>query len=72
MNRPPSQSEFLEIINTHFSKLDTNNNEIYVLGDFIINLYLNNSYIFQKNNLLEANRFLVTSKNTMNFIHVWS
>ena len=48
---PPSQSEFLEIINTHFSKLDTNNNEIYILGDFNVNLYLNNSYIFQKNNL---------------------
>ena len=26
--RPPSQLESLEIINTHFSKLDTNNNEI--------------------------------------------
>ena len=52
--RPPSQSEFLEIINTHFSKLDTNNNEIYILGDFNINLYLNNSYIFQKNNLLQS------------------
>ena len=26
--QPPSQSEFLETINTHFSKLDTNNNEI--------------------------------------------
>ena len=51
--RPPSQSEFLEIINTHFSKLDTNNNEIYILGDFNINLYLNNSYIFLKNNLLQ-------------------
>ena len=25
--RPPSQSEFLETINSHFSKLDTNNNE---------------------------------------------
>ena len=52
--RPPSQSEFLEIINTHFSKLDTNNNEIYILGDFNINLYLNNSYIFLKNNLLQS------------------
>ena len=36
--QPPSQSEFLEIINTHFSKLDTNNNEIYILGEFNINL----------------------------------
>ena len=52
--RPPSQSEFLEIINIHFSKLDTNNNEIYILGDFNINLYLNNSYIFQKNTLLQS------------------
>ena len=52
--RPPSQSEFLEIINTHFSKFDTNNNGIYILGDFNINLYLNNSYIFQKNNLLQS------------------
>ena len=50
--RPPSQSEFLEIINTQFNKLDINNNEIYILGDFNINLYLNNSYIFLKNNLL--------------------
>ena len=52
--RPPSQSKFLEIINTHFSKLDTNNNEIYILGNFNINLYLNNSYIFQKDNLLQS------------------
>ena len=50
--RPPSLSGSLEIINTHFSKLYTNNNEIYILGDFNINLYLNNSYISQKNNLL--------------------
>ena len=52
--RQSSQSEILEITNTHFSKLDTNNNEIYILGDFNINLYLNNSYIFQKNNLLQS------------------
>ena len=50
----PSQLGFLEIINTHFSKLDTNNNEIYILGDFNVNPYLNNSYIFQKNNLLQS------------------
>ena len=31
---PPSQSKFLEIIITHFSKLDTNNDEIYLLGEF--------------------------------------
>ena len=38
---PPSQSEFWEIVSTHFSKLDTNNKEIFILGDFNINLYHN-------------------------------
>ena len=51
---PPIQSEFLEIINNHFNKIDTINNEIYILGDFNIKLYLNNSYIFQKNSLLQS------------------
>ena len=52
--RPSSQSKFLEIINTDFSKLDKSDNEIYILGDFNINLYLNNSYIFLKNNLYQS------------------
>ena len=51
---PPSQSEFLETLNTYFSKLDTNNNEIVILGDFNINLRLNNSYIFKKKKLLQG------------------
>ena len=55
---PPIQSEFLEIINNHFNKIDTINNEIYILGDFNIKLYLNNSYIFQKNSLLQSQSIL--------------
>ena len=66
--QPSSQSEFLEIINTHFSKLDTNNNEIYILGDFNINFYLNNSYIFEKNNLLQSQSIPSDIKNTMNSV----
>ena len=46
---PPSRSEILEIINTLFSKLDSNNIEIYIYN---INLYLDNSCVFQKSNLL--------------------
>ena len=46
--RPPSQTSFLETINEHFYKLDTINKETYILGDFNINLYLNNKYIFEK------------------------
>ena len=51
---PPGQSDFVEIINTHFGKLDTNNNEIYILGNFHFNLYLNNLDISQINNLLQS------------------
>ena len=38
----PSQTSFLETINENFYKLDTINKETYALGDFNINLYLNN------------------------------
>ena len=62
-----SQSEFLEGVNAHFSKLDTNNNEIYILGDFNINLDLNNAYIFQKNNLLQSQSILSDIKNYYEF-----
>ena len=67
--RPTSKSGFLETINTHFNKLDTNNNESYILGNFNINLYLQNSYIFQKKTIcFKANRFLVALRNTMNSV----
>ena len=52
--RPPCQSDFSVITNSHFSKLDTSNNKIYILDDFNISPYRNNSYIFQKNNLLQS------------------
>ena len=46
--RTPSQTIFLERMNEHFYKLDTINKETYILGDFNINLYLNNKYVFEK------------------------
>ena len=46
--RPPSQASFLETMNEHFYKLDTINKETYILGDFNINLYLNNKCVFEK------------------------
>ena len=39
---PSIQLEFLEIVNTHFSTLNTDNNEICILDNFNIHLYLNN------------------------------
>ena len=46
--RPPSQSSFLETMNEHFYKIDIINKETYIRGDFNINLYLNNKYVFEK------------------------
>ena len=34
------------------NKIDSVNNEIYILGDFNINLYINDSYILAKKNIL--------------------
>ena len=31
---PPNQSNFLEIINANFDKLDTDMKELYIVGDF--------------------------------------
>ena len=45
---PPSQTSFLETMNEYFYKLVTTNKEIYIPGDFNINLYLNNKYVFEK------------------------
>ena len=48
--RPPNQSKFLEILNDNM--IDSVNNEIYILDDFNINLYINDSYILAKKNIL--------------------
>ena len=64
--RSPSESNFLEIISPRFNKLNTNNKEIDIRGNFNINFYLNNSYIFQKNSLLQSQTIFSDIKNTMN------
>ena len=48
--RPPSQGSFTETITEHFSKSNTNDAEIYVLGDFNINLFSKQKYIFHQTN----------------------
>ena len=52
---PLSQTSFLETMNEHFYKLDTFNKETYILGDVNINLYLNNSYVFEKCSTIVSN-----------------
>ena len=46
--RPPSQNNFLELLNSNMNKINSVDNEIYILGDFNINLFLNDSYILEK------------------------
>ena len=44
MYRPPSQTNFLEILNLTFEKVDIDKKEIYILRDFNVNMYHNNRY----------------------------
>ena len=53
--QPPNQNNLLETLNEHFAKLDTLKKELYILGDFNINLYQNQNHTGCKNiNLVTA------------------
>ena len=52
--RPPNQSNFSEVLNENINRIESINNEIYILGDFNINLFLNDPYIFSKQNVLNG------------------
>ena len=54
MYRPPSQTNFLEILNMTFEKVDVDKKEIYILGDFNINMYHNNRYIVRDGNTISS------------------
>ena len=43
--RPPNQTNFMEIFNENVCKVDTNNVENYIPGDFNINLWQNGHYV---------------------------
>ena len=65
--RPPNQSNFLEIINANFDKLDTDTKESYILGDFNINMNQNNKYIVRDDNTISSKFFLAMLKIITNF-----
>ena len=65
--RPPNETNFMEIFNGSLSKVDTNNVEIYILGDFNINLWHNGHYVFQEHNLLSCHSVPNDVKNYFNF-----
>ena len=43
--RPPNQPKFMDLMVEKFSNLNIKDNEIYLLGDFSINLFQNGKYI---------------------------
>ena len=51
---PPNQSNFLEIINANFGKLDIVTKDSYILGDFNINMCHNNKYIVHDENTISS------------------
>ena len=52
--RPPSQNSFLELLNGNMKKINSVDDEIYILRDFNINLFLNHFYILEKKNILNS------------------
>ena len=48
MYGPPSHGSFTKIMTEHFLKINTNDAEIYILGDLNINLVWKQKYIFNQ------------------------
>ena len=70
--RPASQTSFLETMNEHFYNLDTINKETYILGDFNINLYLNNKYVFDKRSTIVSNTIPYDVRKYQEFCNVFN
>ena len=72
MYRPPSQTNFLEILNMTFEKVDVDKKEIYILGDFNINMYHNNRYIVCNDNTTSSKFLSRDIKNYPQFCTMYS
>ena len=68
--RPPKESEFLEIINANFDKLDPDMKKLYILGDFNINMYQNNKYIVRDDNTISSRLLSSDIKNYHQFFKI--
>ena len=52
IHRPQNKTNFLEVLSNKMNKINPVDNEIYIFGDFNIYLFLNDSYILEKKNIL--------------------
>ena len=66
---PPSQNNFLELLNSNMNKINPIDNEIYILRVIHINLFLTDSYVLEKIISKIASQFQMILKATMNFVH---
>ena len=48
-HRPPNSNDFLNLLSNHFQQIDLNKKEIYLLGDFNINLFQNGKFLLKEN-----------------------
>ena len=71
MCRPPNQTNFMKTFNENLSKVDTNNVETYILGNFNINLWQNGHNVFQKHNLLSCQSVSNDVKNYFDFCRMF-
>ena len=68
----PNQTNFMDIFNKNLFKVDTNNVGMYIRGDFNINLWWNNHYIFQKYNFLLCQSVTNDVKDCFDFCMMFS
>ena len=47
--RPPNSNDFLDLLSNSFQQIDLNKKEIYLLGDFNINLFQNGKFLLKEN-----------------------
>ena len=47
--RPPNSNDFLNLFSNSFQQIDLNKKEIYLLGDFNINLFQNGRFLLKEN-----------------------
>ena len=47
--RPPNSNDFLNLLSNSFQQIDLNKKEIYLLGDFNINLFQNGKFLLKEN-----------------------
>ena len=65
--RPPNQSKFLDIFEENLPKLNTSYREIYSLGDFNINLFENEKYVFHKSSSNNSSNINEVITSVLNF-----